>query len=189
MNKIYYLLLLLCVVSCSKSGDEDKSDDPANMYYETFPHFQWYYHIYMVAYPTKIELENTTSGDRTLYLMDEAASLLKGTNDWKLPDDAPYIFVKEFDWIRLIGDGEYCYKRAVDVYPDYFHYEYLARVHSPRMFELENIATKERKLFDSNEVHSLLVSQIKEWQIPNDRPYKVSDNNYISFNTDIIRCK
>lgn len=171
VKKIALLLsILICGFSCSDSHtepDENETPDKTTTIYDLFPNYSDYSGLYDGAY---IKLVNIVTGKFNVFLVDEAISLLKEEKvEWKIPNDAPYLYNEYFGVIRLIRTNEVCYKEAFEIFPNYFYYECLLSV--KKLYELENTETKERQQFEINNAERLLRNPNAEWKIPNDAPY------------------
>jgi len=173
MKKIVFLFIILnCSLSCSdshKEPEENENPDNTTTIYDLFPNYNSYSHLYFLGYAI---LENLKTHKHEQFPVEDAGLLLKEANtEWKIPNDAPYLFIEYFSAIRLINPSEVCYKEVLAICPKYFYYEGLYRI--KRLFELENTVTKERQQFEINNAEKLLRNPNKEWKIPNDAPYSL----------------
>jgi len=179
-GQIYERLVVVEVVncqSCDGSGYEknEKREKPTTIY-DLFPDYNRYYTAYM--YGWQVELENIITKNRKEFSIEDAGLLLKAVDlEWKIPDDAPYLFDYFFGVVKLIDECDVCYEDVLEMFPNYLYYWCLSRI--KQLYELENIATNERQQFDINNAERLLRNPNSEWKIPNDAPY------YMNFNSGL----
>ena len=180
-------IIFLAFSSCGKESGINEKDDDVNhseTIFDLFPNYLRYLNMYTLGI---IELENAKNRSRQIFSIDESERSLKETNDWRVPDDAPYIFVEFCSRIRFIRQNDLCYKSVLEKHPNILYYECIYPY-----FELENIMTGERRNFDNkigiNDAERLLRAQNPEWKIPDDAPYNFSYNNGLSFNNRMLSC-
>ena len=169
--------ILICAFSCSDSHtepDENENPDDTTTIYDLFPDYNLYDNLYHVV--GCIMMENISTGERKNFPIEEAGLLIKITvPEWKIPNNTPYLANTYFGAIRLIMPNEVCYKKAFEIFPDYFYYECLLSV--KKIYELENTETKERQQFEINNAERLLRNPNGEWKIPNNAPYNMNFDN------------
>lgn len=169
-ERILLLLAVLFCVACSDNDhtrtDED-TDTPITIE-DLFPRYHYYEYLYL--YQLHVVLENTTTGKTKEFQINEKGGLIDEIGlGWKMPNDAPYLFCKQFNAVRLIMRNEVCYEEVLKRYPDYFYYECVLRFENA--YELENIETKEFNRFNIHEAERMLRNPNPEWQIPQKAPY------------------
>ena len=167
-ERILLLLAVLFCSACSTNDHTEPDDNPDNAItiYDLFPDYNRYDNLYHVA--GCVAMENITTGQIKEFPAEEAGLLIKAAEpEWKIPDNAPYLSNAYFGVIRLIMSNEVCYKEVFEIFPNYFYYECLYYIE--KVFELENIETKELKGFNVHEAERMLRNP--NWKIPQNAPY------------------
>jgi hypothetical protein len=79
----------------------------------------------------------------------------------------------------MLMPNEVCYKKALEMFPNYFYYECLYYIE--KVFELKNIETKELKGFNVHEAERMLRNPNPDWKIPQNAPYILNFDNGLHF--------
>lgn len=188
-GKIYERLDIAEIIDINLDGKKNEKQQKAITIYDIFPNYSKYdyidYYVDEINYDYRewLTIENIIAKKTERFPIKEAVSKLMNDNkQYKIPNDAPYLFDSNYGILRSITKCELCYKEVLDKYPNYLYYEYLYII--KRLYELEHITTKERKQFIRSDAERLLSNNIIinpniEWKIPENAPYKNLSFNYM----------
>lgn len=182
VKKIVVLLAIsICWLSCSDNHTEpgeNENPNNATTIYDLFPDYHRYEAPYLKG---RIILENISTKEKREFALDEKGRLIDIVigSEWKIPDNSPYLFNTQFNAIRMLMPNEVCYKKALEMFPNYFYYECLYYIE--KVFELENIETKELKGFNVYEAERMLRNPNPDWKIPQNAPYVLNVDSGLHF--------